>query len=100
VKTSGFRKNASVAASQAMKEAAPPVIKIFLHRNLFGNETSVLLAIDMRFGFGRVSSTKTLLCTAMQWKRLRQAVFSPRPPSMNRDPAPHNELICAGKMET
>jgi hypothetical protein len=57
-----------------------------LHRNRFGNETSVLLAIDIRFGFGRVSSTKTLLCAAMQWKRLRQAVFSPRPPSMNRKP--------------
>jgi hypothetical protein len=29
VKASGLPKNTSVAASQAMKEAAPPVIKIF-----------------------------------------------------------------------
>jgi hypothetical protein len=77
VKTSGFRKNASVAASQGTKKAAPPEGRA---------ATSLLLAIEIRFGFGRVSSTKTILCAAMQWKRLRQAVFSPRPPSMNREP--------------
>jgi hypothetical protein len=77
VKTSGFRKNASVAASQGMKEAAPPEGRA---------ATSLLLIIETRFGLGCVSSTKTLLCAAMQRKRHRQAVFSPRPPSMNRAP--------------
>src|SRR6266478_429312 len=74
------------AGVNAKAENMAAVIKIFFIGTSLENETSVLLAIEIRFSSGCVSSTKTLLCAAMQWKRLRQAVFSPRAPSMNREP--------------